>query len=101
LNEKILAGKMSTDEQLINTYAPRDMEAEGNYSYTVNGKDLDNGQRELTLVESGLMDDSILRRKVIMSLAQADGVWKIISMKESYQCRTGRGHEYWSADPCR
>jgi hypothetical protein len=101
LNEKILTGKMSTDEQLMNTYAPRDMEAEGNYSYTVTGKDLGNDQRELTLVESGLMDDSILGRKVIMYLAQANGAWKIISLKENYQCRNGRGHENWSADPCQ
>ena len=81
-------------------YIPMDPGAEGNYRYTPTVTDADGGQKVVTLVEEGLMDDARAGRKVVMTLAPEGSGWKVVALKETYKCWPGRGHEDWGAAPC-
>lgn len=101
LNQAILSQGLGSPEAILAAYAPKDPEAEGNYSYTHTMTDVTGGRKEITLVEEGLMDDSMSGRKLIMTLAPDGAGWKVVALKETYKCWPGRGHEDWGAAPCQ
>lgn len=55
----------------------------------------------LSVVNEGLMDDSVKSEKWVFELIrESTGVWKVSSAKKSWACWPGRGHEGFSAALC-
>jgi len=101
LNNTITSRGIETAEDIMRTYAPEDDVAEGNYAYTITEKELDQNTVQLTLREEGRMDDSVEGRQVVMQLRKDGGDMRVTSIRENYRCWPGRGHENWSAAPCK
>ncbi|KAK3604256.1 hypothetical protein CHS0354_002064 [Potamilus streckersoni] len=66
LNDTIKTQKLNTGEQIMQAYAPKEVSAEGNYSYTVSEASLSGTLKQITLTEEGLPDDSVVARKIII-----------------------------------
>jgi hypothetical protein len=98
LNKTIMAKKLSKNEDIMNAYAPKSNETEGNYTYTVTENKVDENTREITLVEDGLLDDSKAGRKLVMTVDKTN---KVLSIKENHKCYAGRGHETWGTENCK
>jgi len=100
LNAIILDEGLTTPEAILAAYAPKDNEAEGNYSYQVEPIRIDGILVGAELTEEGLMDDSLYGRKVRVSFTTKDGRLQVLQIEESYKCREGRGHQSWSPEFC-
>ena len=101
LNKLVLENALITEEAILEAYAPKDDAAEGKYTYEITDLKKDNtGLSTITLVEDYLMDDSIKAKKVIIDFKTVNDKLEVVSIKESYQCYAGRGHEEWSAEFC-
>lgn len=100
LNAIILDEGLTTPEAILAAYAPKDNEAEGNYSYQVEPIRIDGILVGAELTEEGLMDDSLYGRKVRVSFTTEDGRLQVLQIEESYKCREGRGHQSWSPEFC-
>ncbi|MEC4117406.1 hypothetical protein [Myroides phaeus] len=101
LNNALAENKPEAIEAVMQKYQPEDTGAEGKYSYVITKANTDKENVTLlTLVEDGLMDDSIKAIKVKMEVETIDGNFKVLSIQESYQCYQNRGHEDWSAEFC-
>jgi hypothetical protein len=102
LNLHIRNKGLNTFEGILAAYAPKIENAEGNYKYEYQFTNLGKDGAMITLEETGIPDDSIEGRKVIIQLIEDVGeVWKAVSIKETYRCWQGRGHETWSAEACK
>lgn len=101
INLVLSSGRHNSDEEVMRVYAPKYANAEGKYSYQLSKTELPGGLKELTLVEDGLMDDAVMGRKVIMILDTKGNKLKLISIKETFKCWPGRGHESWSSEACK
>jgi len=101
LNKSILENKIKDVKAILSFYRPKNNEAEGDYSYSISSKAIDNKSKELTLIEDGIMDDSQKGLKIIMVVENENNSYRVNSIKESYKCWTGRGHENWSAELCK
>jgi hypothetical protein len=101
-NKKLVAIKDSLNpKEIMALYYPLEPETnEGNQKIEVAEKTLDNGEIEVELIHSNLLDDSLLAEKYIMLLQNIKGKWAIISIKKSWKCRKDRGHSYWNAEKC-
>lgn len=100
LNSLITLKNLTTEEEIMNAYAPKSLETEGNYSYIISKNAIGNDSQEITLIEDGLLDDSLAARKIIMVMKRQDSVLQVVSIKENYKCRQGRGHQDWGAKLC-
>lgn len=101
LNTLIQTNGLNTEQAVLAAYAPKDEEAEGKYSYEITNFQKDNtGLSTITLIEDFLMDDSIKAKKVVMEFKTVEDHIVVVSIKESYQCYEGRGHQEWSAAFC-
>ena len=100
LNWRVRENKIDTPKGIMQLYAPKDLEAEGRYSYLVDVKTLLTGIAEVLLTEEGLMDDSIAARKVLMRVQRTEEGYVVLSIQESYKCREGRGHQDWASSFC-
>ena len=100
LNWRVRENKIGTPKGIIQLYAPKDLEAEGKYSYLVDVKTLRAGVEEVLLTEEGMMDDSMAARKVLMRVQRTEEGYKVLSIQESYKCREGRGHQDWASSFC-
>lgn len=98
LNEKIQVNKISSINDIANLYHPKLSETEGNYSYNLSSQPMNDSTTELTLKETGLMDDSVKGIQTVFTIVNVGKRFVIKSMKENYQCH--RGHENWSAEKC-
>lgn len=98
LNTQIIALEVTTIEQVVNLYKPKEESTEGNYSYTISHEAIDEQTVEATLIEAGLLDDSVEGVKSVIRINQAGKVLKVTSIKENYRCY--RGHKDWSAEKC-
>lgn len=56
---------------------------------------------EVTVEETGLMDDSVEAERTVFSLQFKDGQWTIAERVKTQRCRTGRGHQDFSSQPCQ
>ena len=55
----------------------------------------------LTVVNEGLLDDSVMGEKYVFELVkESTGVWKVSSAKKAWSCWPNRGHQGFSAVPC-
>jgi hypothetical protein len=100
LNSVVSSKKFKTVEEIMNNYKPNRKEAEGNYTYTITQKDIDKTTKEITLIEDGLLDDSIAGEKTVMTINIENGIFKVLSIKENHKCYPNRGHETWGAENC-
>lgn len=101
LNKAIADKKLASVDAIMQEYSPEDKGAEGNYTYLITQAKTDNPDVIiLSLLEDGRMDDSLKAVKVNMQVENKDGKYKVLSIKESYQCWKNRGHEDWAADFC-
>jgi tRNA U38,U39,U40 pseudouridine synthase TruA len=98
LNEKIQVNIISSVNDVANLYHPKLTETEGNYTYNISSQPINDSTTELTLKETGIMDDSIKGIQTVFSIVNAEKKFVIKSMKENYQCY--RGHQNWSAEKC-
>ncbi len=101
LNSEIDLKKIKSEEEIMAIYRPKSLESEGDYQYNITKKNTDSGTIEVTLIETGIMDDSQAGQKVIMMLEKTKDGYTILSIKENYCCWKDRGHENWNAELCR
>lgn len=101
LNEKIAIENLNTEEDIIRTYLPEDLEAEGNYSYHIEKLNENGTLSEYQLIENHRMDDSLKGIKVIMTFEKTENGLRVTEIKKSFQCWENRGHENWSAELCQ
>ncbi len=100
INKQVLEKNIKMPEDIIKFHRPKNNQSEGNYSYTITRKIDDKLRIELTLVEDGLMDDSVKSRKSIYTMNMKDNKLIVIALKEQYKCYRDRGHEHWSPELC-
>ena len=72
----------------------------GNQIFTINERNLDNGNIEVELIHDNQLDDSIKAVKYLMVLKKEEGNLKVISLKKIWKCWDGRGHTNWSIENC-
>ena len=75
-------------------------EGEGNESIEISEKKLENGNTLVTLVHNNLLDDSIKAKIYILELKSENNLWIVVSIKNNWQCRVGRGHTNWGIKMC-
>lgn len=56
---------------------------------------------EVTIEESGLLDDSVATEKTVFTLQLEQGKWQITDRVKTQQCRPDRGHQDFTDQPCR
>ncbi|BFO10170.1 hypothetical protein [Serratia rubidaea] len=55
---------------------------------------------QVTIEESGLLDDSVYAEKTVFTMSYQDDKWQIVSQVKTQQCRPERGHQDFSEKPC-
>ncbi|WP_430615546.1 hypothetical protein [Flavobacterium sp. JP2137] len=102
LNQRIAAKKITSEEEMMHEYSPKDKHAEANYKYVITKLSSGNGKTLVQLLEENLSDDSVKDRKVIMRVVKnSNGKSSVDEIKESYICRLDRGQQEWSASFCQ
>jgi len=101
LNTTIQSNSLHTNDEISNAYSPKNSEAEGDYTYTISTLEINDNTYEITILELGLMDDSMKGKKSILTISTLNELPTVISIKENYKCWTNRGHDSWNADPCQ
>lgn len=100
LNQRIKEQGVHTEEAIMQLYAPKAAVAEGKYTYTITPKKIDSNHTQLTLVEEGILDDSLTGLMVVMNIEKSEGTYKVTAIKEAYKCWKGRGNENWNPEKC-
>lgn len=102
-NKQIMAMEDTlSPKEIMGLYYPLEPESnEGNQKIEVIERNMENGEVEVELTHSNLLDDSLLAEKYIMLLQDIKGKWAVISIKKSWKCRKDKGHNYWSAEKCQ
>jgi hypothetical protein len=55
----------------------------------------------VVLTEDGLADDSVRAVRYALEFRRPDGRWRLESARRTQRCQPGRGHQGFSAKPCR
>jgi hypothetical protein len=55
----------------------------------------------VVLTEDGLADDSVRAVRFALEFRRAGGRWRLESARRTQRCQPGRGHQRFSAKPCR
>lgn len=97
LNKTIISMEIEKKEDVVQLYRPVQEPPEGNYSYAMSSKEIDKHTTEYTIIETGLLDDSVEGLKTVMTITGSNGL-RILSIKQNYRCY--RGHREWSAENC-
>ncbi len=93
-------GSVSAKE-VMKIYYPHEVTmGEGNESIEISETKLENGNTLVTLVHDNLLDDSIKAKKIILELKNENNRWLVISIKNNWKCRVGRGHTDWGIELC-
>lgn len=100
LNFIISSQNVKTEEEIMSAYKPESVEIKGHYTYTISKKNIDNATKKITLIEDGLLDDSLAGEKTVMIVKTENAVLKVISIKENYKCQQNRGHQEWGVELC-
>ena len=58
------------------------------------------GPATATVTLTGLLDDSILAERYVLSLTRHGDVWRVESAEWAQRCRPGRGHQDYSTEAC-
>ena len=100
-NKTIQLNNITTESELENMICTQLMlskNEEGNFTVEICKRQVNDSTTELTLKETGLMDDAVKGIQTIFSIVNVEKRFVIKSMKENYQCY--RGHQNWSAEKC-
>lgn len=101
LNKKIQLSNIATESEFANMYCTQLTQSrnrEGKYTFELTTRPVNDSTTELTLKETGLMDDAVKGIQTVFSIVNVEKRFVIKSMKENYQCY--RGHQNWSAEKC-
>lgn len=99
-NQKI-AQVDGTAKDIMRMYYPKEVEGEeGNQIITLKERNLANGQVEVELIHDNILDDSVRGEKYLMVLKKENNRWQVLSLKRSWRCWAGRGHEDWGIELC-
>lgn len=74
---------------------------EGNFSQTVEVLEQTSSQALLTLLQTGLPDDSVEAMRYRMEFEAQGPQWQLVWVGRQVRCRPGRGSQDWSTDLCR
>lgn len=99
LNKEISEQGITNIEEIANLYSPKDLYAEGNYTYQVTLTE-NQPDYELKIQEEGVMDDSLDGILSILSIKKVDNSLKVISIKQAFKCKKNRGQQEWGPDFC-
>lgn len=100
LNKTLTQNKVTSFEDVAQLYSPKDPYAEGNYIYNLTTKVIDEKVTILEIITEGIMDDSLDGLKIIIELDCSQEFLQVISIKEAYKCKQGRGQQDWSSELC-
>ena len=110
LNEKLKGDAMATPGEIMHMYYGHgeaaefegDMEGEEMAPASLSTEEitLENGNTQITLIEDGLLDDSMRSYKVVMELEKTDDYWQIVSIKQNWRCWRGENEGVWTTIPC-
>jgi hypothetical protein len=100
LNKKVASKRITTAEGVMQLFSPKQEQTEGNYQYVLSQKNLNDNTTEVTLVETGLMDDSMNGVKTVMEISKQADQLQVLTIRQNYKCLDGRGHLEWSSDNC-
>src|SRR5688572_14414355 len=73
---------------------------EGTPKLAVNAVTLSEHKYEITLIHSGLEDDSQSGTKVVMVAELKGSTWRVETIKKNWKCWEGRGHTDWGTAYC-
>lgn len=102
LNKAIKEKNLTTEAQIMQEYSPEDKAPNSEYLYVLRKKiNLDPENITISLLEDQVNHPAIRAKRIIMELVKSkDNTFKVVKIKESYQCRLNRGQQEWSADYC-
>jgi hypothetical protein len=100
LNKKVATKKIATAEGVMQLFSPKQEQTEGNYQYAMSQKKLNDNTTEITLIETGLMDDSMNGVKTIMEITKHTDQLQVLTIRQNYKCYEGRGHLEWRSENC-
>jgi hypothetical protein len=99
LNKEISEQGITNIEEIANLYSPKDLYAEGNYSYEVTLTE-DQPNYELKIKEEGVMDDSLDGVLSIISIKKVGNDLKVTNIKQAFKCKKDRGQQEWGPEFC-
>ncbi|MFM7530628.1 MAG: hypothetical protein ACKO63_19455 [Nodosilinea sp.] len=73
---------------------------EGNFSQTVEVVEQSPTQALLTLLQTGLLDDSVEAMRYRMEFEAKGTQWQLVWVGRQVRCRSGRGSQEWSTALC-
>ena len=73
---------------------------EGNFSQTVEVVEQSPTQALLTLLQTGLLDDSVEAMRYRMEFEAKGTQWQLVCVGRQVRCRSGRGSQEWSTALC-
>ncbi|MEB3313190.1 MAG: hypothetical protein VKL98_03490 [Cyanobacteriota bacterium] len=73
---------------------------EGNFSQTVEVLEQTPTQAVVTLLQTGLPDDSVEAMRYRMEFQAQGPQWQLVWVGRQVRCRPGRGSQDWSTDLC-
>ncbi len=100
-NARIANEKIGTVEEVVEMYYPIEpAEGEGP-QVSMHSETMEDGSHVVTLINEGVMDDSIAAEKIVMTATEMDLHWTVTSIKKNWKCREGRGHTDWGTEYCQ
>ena len=61
---------------------------------------LSDGSQQVIMIHDKLMDDSMRGIRLEMIAIEDNGMWTVQSLRKTWKCWEGRGHEGWGTAPC-
>ncbi|MGB2692535.1 MAG: hypothetical protein WBB48_09615 [Thermodesulfobacteriota bacterium] len=105
-NESILKGKLKEDQWTLDPVAVSlrfigPFEGRTQSIERVNESPESFDATQVTILNKGLLDDSVKAVKYQLTLKKVDSIWVIDSAVKVFKCWKGRGHEDFSSEPCK
>lgn len=69
-------------------------------NFTIDTKVLSADRFEVTLIETGMQDDSVEGQKVVMTVRKTATGWFVEEIKHNHRCWDERGHTNWGIQKC-
>ena len=76
------------------------LETEGRRAESLTIRYPEPDQAEMSVSVEGLADDSIQDQRYRIEMNRSEAGWQIESVGIQVRCRSERGHQSWSPDPC-
>jgi|GEM_PF-5877977 len=93
---------IETATDALRLYYPNNQSANAGNKFTLKSKKNMLGNSYLFFKQESLKDDSLQAIAFLMEYEKSiDGKITIVDLKESFNCREGRGHQEWSGELCK